>query len=338
MATRRDWLRSTAAAGAALAVAPGVVRALGAAASAGATGGRAARSAARWTQDLITRAVPSTGEQLPIVGVGSSATFRRMADAGEVDGLREVLRTLVESGGTVLDTAPSYGKSEEVCGDLAKELGIADRLFWATKVNVAGRGGSARRGRAMEQIERSFDYLDVDVIDLIQVHNVGDPQTQVPVIQELKAEGRTRYIGITSTRKRQYDVLAEAMEEYPLDFIGIDYAVDNTSAAETILPLAQEREIGVLVYVPFGRTRLWSRVGDREVPDWAREFGAESWAQFFIKFAAAHPAVTVVTPGTSRPEHMLDNMGAARGRLPDADEQARMVEFVDGLPQAPRRG
>lgn len=331
MVTRRDWLRSATAAGAALAAGPSIAHTLGGAVAA------TARSA-RKVQDLITRAVPSTGEQLPIVGVGSSATFRRMADAGEVDGLREVLRTLVENGGTVLDTAPSYGKSEEVCGDLAEELGIADQLFWATKVNVAGRDGTASRRRAVAQIEDSFDYLGVDVIDLIQVHNVRDPQTQVPVIQELKEEGRVRYIGITSTTKRQYADLAKAMEEYPLDFIGIDYAVDNTSAAEMILPLAQEREIGVLGYVPFGRTRLWRRVEDREVPEWAQEFGAESWAQFFIKFAAAHPAMTVVTPGTSRAEHMLDNLGAARGRLPDADEQARMVEFVDGLPQAPRRG
>lgn len=337
MVTRRDWLRSATAAGAALAAGPSIAQTLGGTAAAAAPAPAPAGSP-RKLQDLITRAVPSTGEQLPIVGVGSSATFRRMADAGEVDGLREVLRTMVESGGTVLDTAPSYGKSEEVCGDLAEELGIADQLFWATKVNVAGRDGSASRRRATRQTERSFDYLGVDVIDLIQVHNVADPETQVPVIQELKEEGRVRYTGVTSTRKRQYDALARTMEEYPLDFIGIDYAVDNTSAAEAILPLAQEREIGVLVYVPFGRTRLWSRVGDREVPEWAREFGAESWAQFFIKFAAAHPAVTVVTPGTSRPEHMLDNMGAARGRLPDADEQARMVELVDALPQAPRRG
>lgn len=331
MVTRRDWLRSATAAGAALAAGPSVAQKLGGAVAA------TARSA-RKVQDLITRAVPSTGEQLPVVGVGSSATFRRMADVGEVDGLREVLRTLVENGGTVLDTAPSYGKSEEVCGDLAEELGIADQLFWATKVNAARRDGTAYRGRAVAQIEDSFDYLGVDVIDLIQVHNVRDLQTHVPIIQELKEEGRIRYIGITSTRKRQYEDLARAMEEYPLDFIGIDYAVDNTSAADMILPLAQEREIGVLGYVPFGRTRLWSRVEDREVPEWAREFGAESWAQFFIKFAAAHPAMTVVTPGTSRAEHMLDNLGAARGRLPDADEQARMVEFVDGLPQAPRRG
>lgn len=332
MVTRRDWLRSATAAGAALAAGPSIAQKLGGAVAAATAG------PARKIQDLITRAVPSTGDQLPIVGVGSSATFRRMADAGEVDGLREVLRTLVENGGTVLDTAPSYGKSEEVCGDLAEELGIADQLFWATKVNVAGRDGTASRRRAVAQIEDSFDYLGVDVIDLIQVHNVRDPQTQVPVIQELKEEGRVRYIGITSTTKRQYADLAKAMEEYPLDFIGIDYAVDNTSAAEMILPLAQEREIAVLGYVPFGRTRLWRRVEDREVPEWAQEFGAESWAQFFIKFAAAHPAMTVVTPGTSRPEHMLDNLGAARGRLPDADEQARMVEFVDGLPQAPRRG
>ncbi|MYI05823.1 MAG: aldo/keto reductase, partial [Gemmatimonadetes bacterium] len=155
------------------------------------------------------------------------------------------------------------------------------------------------------------------------------------IIEELKAEGRIRFIGTTLTpRGPQYEGLMQAMRDYPLDFIGVDYAVDNTDAADEVLPLAQERGIGVLVYVPFGRTRLWSRVGDREVPDWAREFDANSWAQFFIKFAAAHPAVTCVTPATSNPEHMVDNLGAGLGRLPNEDEQRRMIEYVEALPQA----
>ena len=169
----------------------------------------------------------------------------------------------------------------------------------------------------------------------MQVHNLGDMPTQMPIIQELKAEGRLRYIGTTLTpRGPQYQGLMQAMRDYPLDFIGVDYAVDNTDAADEVLPLAQERGIGVLVYVPFGRTRLWNRVGDREVPDWAREFGANSWAQFFIKFAAAHPAVTCVTPATSNPEHMVDNLGAGLGRMPNEDEQQRMIAYVEALPQA----
>ena len=319
MLTRRDWLRSTAAAGAALSLHPHLLRALSA-------------------QEMMTRAVPSTGEQLPIVGLGSSATFQRVARNEDVSALHEVLGAFVNNGGSVFDTAPSYGASEEVAGSIATEMGISDRIFWATKVNVAGRGGgSADPDAARAQIERSFDYFGVSAIDLIQVHNLGDPPTQVGIIEELKAEGRIRYIGITSTSKRQYEALAQSMRDYPLDFIGIDYAVDNRSAAEEILPLAMDRGIGVLVYVPFGRTRLWARVGDREVPDWAADFGASSWAQFFIKFAAAHPAVTCVTPATSDAEHMVDNLGAGIGRLPNEDERQRMVELVDALPPAPRR-
>ena len=224
----------------------------------------------------------------------------------------------------MFDTAPSYGDSEEVAGELAAEMGFSERIFWATKVNVA-RGGSADPAAARAQIERSFEYFGVDVIDLIQVHNLGDPPTQVGILQELKQEGRIRYLGITSTRKQQYPALAQAMQDYPLDFIGIDYAANNTSAADEIFPIAMDQGIGILVYVPFGRN-LFTRASGQELPEWAAEFGANSWAQFFLKFAAAHPAVTCVTPATSNPEHMLDNIGTAMGRLPHEDEQARMVE------------
>ena len=317
MLTRRDWLRTTAAAGAAVTLSPDILRALR-------------------RQEMMTRAIPSTGERVPIVGLGSSATFSRVARGDDVTQLRDVLNAFVENGGTVFDTAPSYGTSEEVAGRLAGELGITDRIFWATKVNVARRGGGgADPAAARAQIERSFEYFGVDEMELMQVHNLGDMATQMPIIEELKSEGRIRYVGTTLTpRGPQYQGLMQAMRDYPLDFIGVDYAVDNTDAADEVLPLAQERGIGVLVYVPFGRTRLWQRVGDREVPDWAREFDAHSWAQFFIKFAAAHPAVTCVTPATSRAEHMVDNLGAGLGRLPNEDEQLRMIEYVDALPQA----
>ncbi len=316
MVTRRDWLRSTAAAGAALSLSPRFLRATG-------------------QQELITRVVPSTGESLPVIGLGSSASFRRMADQGETDGLLDVMRTFVDNGAAVFDTAPSYGAAEEVTGSIAADLGITDRIFWATKVNVAGRGGgSADPAAARAQIERSFERFGVDVIDLIQVHNLGDPPTQVGILEELKAEGRIRYLGITTTSARRYDTLVQTMHDYPLDFIGIDYAVDNLSAAETVLPLAADRGIGVLVYAPFGRTRLWNRVSGRQVPEWAADFGADSWARFFLKFAAAHPAVTVVTPATSNSEHLLDNLGAARGRLPNEEELKRMVALVEALPPA----
>ena len=284
--------------------------------------------------DLITRAVPKTGEEVPIVGLGSSATFRSAAQSGNTTALAAVIETLVENGGTVLDTAPSYGASEEMCGEIARKSGLTEKIFWATKVNVARRGGSADADAARAQVQRSFERIGKDPVDLIQVHNLADLPTQMPVIEELKQDGKIRYIGTTSTRTNRYADLAQAMRDYSLDFIGVDYAVDNRVSAERILPLAQDLGIAVLIYVPFGRTRLWSRVRGQAVPDWAQEFGADSWAKFFIKFAAAHPATTCVTPATSKAKHMLDNVGAAYGELPDAAMQKRMIEFVDALPNA----
>ncbi len=320
MVTRREWLKITAAAGAALSLPPSLLRAL---------------EGDLYRKQLITRAIPSTGEQLPIVGLGSSATFSQVARSEDYTQLGEVLSALVENGGSVFDTAPSYGASEEVAGRIANDLGIDGDIFWATKVNVAGRGdGVADPDDAHAQIATSFDRIHKHPIDLIQVHNLGDIPTQMGILKEMKAEGRIRYIGVTSTSEGRYDDLAEAMRNEPIDFIGVDYAVDNRSAADMILPLAQDRGIGVLVYLPFGRTRLWNRVEGRDVPEWASEFDAETWAQFFIKFAAAHPAVTCVTPATSRPHHMVDNLGGARGRLPDAGMLDRMVRYVEDLPEA----
>ena len=169
---------------------------------------------------------------------------------------------------------------------------------------------------------------------MIQVHNLGDIPTQMGVLKEYKEEGRVRYIGITSTSARRYPELAKAMREEPVDFIGVDYAVDNRESAEMILPLAAELGIAVLGYIPFGRTRLWSRVRGIDVPEWAQEFGANSWGQFFIKYVAANPAITCVTGATSKPKNMLDNIGAAYGELPDAAARKRMQELVDALPSA----
>jgi aryl-alcohol dehydrogenase-like predicted oxidoreductase len=286
---------------------------------------------------MLTRAIPSSGEPLPVVGLGSSATFSRVARSEDSTALREVLGTLIRQGGRVFDTAPGYGASEEVAGSIAAELGITDDIFWATKVNVAGRGGGpADPAEARAQIDRSFERFGVETMDLIQVHNLGDPPTQLGILKELKDAGKVRYIGITSTSERRYPDLADVMRNEPIDFIGVDYAVDNREAADEILPLAQERDIGVLVYAPFGRTRLWSRIGDRDVPEWAAEFDAHSWAQFFLKFVVAHPAVTCVTPATSNAEHMIDNLGAGVGRLPDDGQIERMVEVVEALPEASR--
>ena len=286
-------------------------------------------------QELITRAVPKTGEKPPIVGLGTSASFRRIAAGDDVSPLRDVISTLLGNGGAVIDTAPGYGEAERVTGDIVQQLDATSKVFWATKVNVVPRGGStADADSARAQIERSFEYIGKDPIDLIQVHNLRDVPTQMGILKELREAGRIRYIGTTYTGQDRFPELAAVMRNEPIDFIGVNYAVDDRRAADEIFPVAEERGIGVLVYVPFGRTRLWQRVGDREIPEWAGEIGVTSWAQFFIKFAAAHPAVTVVTPATSKPHHMLDNLGAAVGDLPDKAMQKRMAEYVDALPSA----
>ena len=317
MLSRRDWFQITA--GAALGLNPRILEAL-------------------QNQETITRAIPSSGERLPVVGLGGANTFSRVARDENFDAIGGVLQTLVDGGGSVFDTAAGYGASEEVSGRVTQELGIANRIFWATKVNVAGgrRGGnrSADPDAARAQIERSFNRLQIPVIDLIQVHNMGDPQTQLGILEELKTRDRIRYIGITTTSERQYPALADVMRNEMIDFIGIDYAIDNRVAEEIILPLAQERRIGVLVYLPFGRSRMWQRIGDRPVPDWAAEFDAHTWAQFMLKFVIAHPGVTVATPGTSDPEHMADNLAGGQGRLPNSRHLERMIDLVERLPSA----
>jgi aryl-alcohol dehydrogenase-like predicted oxidoreductase len=219
-----------------------------------------------------------------------------------------------------------------VAGRIAQELGIAKRLFWATKLNVARGVDTADPAAARRQVETSFRRIGRPVIDLIQVHNMRDVRTQLPILREYKEKGRVRYIGVTTTFEGDYESLVQTMRKEPLDFIGTDYAIDERHAEQTILPLARDKGIAVLVYAPFGRTRLWARVKGRQVPEWAREFDAGSWAQFFLKYVASHPAVTAITPATSRPENMADNMGGAIGRLPDEATRKRMIELVEALP------
>jgi aryl-alcohol dehydrogenase-like predicted oxidoreductase len=317
MLTRRDYLKATAMIGATCALPSGLLRAFE-------------------SGDLIKRAIPGTGEELPIVGLGSSATFRSVAQSEDISALAEVFRTLVDNGGTVFDTAPSYGASEEVAGQIVHDEGMTDKLFWATKVNALRRGATppADPEAVRAQLARSFERAHKDPIDLMQVHNLADLPSQMPIVQELKEEDRVRYIGTTVTRTSRYPDLEKAMKDYPLDFIGVDYAVDNRVAAESVLPLAQDLGIATLIYVPFGRSRLFSRTSGMEVPEWAQEFGATTWGKFFIKYVAAHPATTCVTPATSKAKNMLDNIGAAYGELPDAAALKKMEELIDSLPAA----
>jgi aryl-alcohol dehydrogenase-like predicted oxidoreductase len=318
MVTRRDWLRITAGAGAALTLDPRLLAGL-------------------QSGPVRTKPIPSSGEQIPVIGLGGR-WISANSSAEELAGHRAVLRALAEGAegaGRLFDSAAGYGGggSEEYAGRWAEEDGIQDQIFWATKANVAGRGGGSVDPSAVRaQIERSFERMRVDVIDLNQVHNMGDPPTQLRVLQEYKDSGRIRYIGITTTSEGQYGELARVMQEYPIDFIGIDYAIDNRTAEQRILPLAQDEGIGVLVYLPFGRSRMWQRIGDRALPDWAAEFDAHTWAQFMLKFTVAHPAVSVSCPGTGDAEHMVDNLGGGRGRLPTAEHLRRMTRLVEELP------
>jgi aryl-alcohol dehydrogenase-like predicted oxidoreductase len=312
--SRRRFIGSTLGVGTALAFSPGFL-------------------ALAQNASIITRPIPKTGQMVPAIGLGSSATFAAVARSEDVSAIRSVLSRMYELGGRVFDTAPGYGASEEVAGRIAQDLGIHEQLFWATKLNVA-RSGPADPAAAREQVETSFHRIGKPVIDLIQVHNMGDPDVQLPILDEYKQEGRIRYTGITTTFPGQYEHLIEIMRTRELDFIGIDYAVDNRDVEDVILPLAQERGIAVLVYAPFGRTRLWARVGDRPVPDYAHEFDAHTWGQFFLKFVLSHPAVTAATPATSRPVNMEDNIGGMLGRLPDEAMRRRMIATVEALPSA----
>lgn len=315
---------------------------VGIAAGAGATLGLTPRLLAALQQgQIIKRAIPSTGEMLPVIGLGSSATFATVARSEEVSALKEVFKVLAERGATLFDTAPSYGSSEEVAGRIVNELGIADKLFWATKVNAAQRGAAtADPAAARAQIERSFTLIKKSKIDLMQVHNLSDVPGQLPIAHEFKKAGRVRYVGITTTSDSQYGQLEAFMRNEPLDFIGIDYAADNRGVEEKILPLAVEKKIAVLAYAPFGRTSLLRRAaasGQAAPPDWAKEFDATTWPQFFLKWIVGNPAITAVTPATSKPEHMIDNLAGGIGRLPNAAMRKRMQDLVDALPAAPGR-
>ncbi|MCC6242156.1 MAG: aldo/keto reductase [Gemmatimonadaceae bacterium] len=319
MFTRRNFLEISAGVGATLSLTPRLLEALA-------------------QGQLIQRAIPSTGEKIPVIGLGSSATFSQVARAEDVSALKEVFKAMTDRGAAVFDTAPSYGASEQVAGGIVNELGLTKKLFWATKVNVAGRGATAADPEAAKaQIEASFTRYKQPKIDLIQVHNMGDPATQLAVLRDFKKAGRIRYLGITTTSDSQYGALETVMRNEPLDFIGIDYAADNRGVEEKILPLAIERKIAVLAYAPFGRTSLFRRAAGKELPAFAKDFDATTWAQFFLKFILAHPAITAITPATSQAKNMIDNIGGGIGRIPNESQRKQIIEFVDALPALPGR-
>jgi aryl-alcohol dehydrogenase-like predicted oxidoreductase len=274
---------------------------------------------------LIERAIPSTGERVPVIGVGTARRWEAVTTPAESAPLREVLRRFAERGGKVIDTAPSYGTAEAVAGELVADLGVRASLFLATKVGATGRQAG------IDQIEASFRRLRTPRVDLIAVHNLRDVATQLQTLRELKQAGRIRYVGLTTSFARQYPEFERTMRTETLDFIQVDYALDSRGAAATILPLASDRGMAVMINLPFGRGRLFQAVQGRALPPWASDVDCTSWAQFFLKYIVSHPAVTCCIPGTAKVEYLLDNLGAAQGRLPDAAMRRRMEDFIERL-------
>lgn len=273
---------------------------------------------------LATRPIPSSGERLPVIGIGTARRFDVDESEAARAPLREVLRELPRLGGRVVDTAPSYGRAETVIGDLMAELGNRDELFLATKVG-AGRGGAAA---GIAEMEGSLRRLRTGRFDLLMVHNLAGIDDMLPVLREWKAAGRIRYLGMSTSFDSQYADFAAVMAREALDFVQVDYAVDNRNAEDRILPLAAERGMAVLTNLPFGRGRVLQAFGQRPLPDWAKELGIASWAQFALKFVVSHPAVTVAIPGTARPQYLVDNLAAGRGPMPDAATRQRMIDLV----------
>jgi aryl-alcohol dehydrogenase-like predicted oxidoreductase len=318
----------------------GLATAFGTAVAAGSSGCATAGGAASPARTRagggagLTKAIPSSGEQVPVIGLG---TNRFGVDTAEQKApLREVLKRLGDLGGRVVDTAPGYGRSEEVIGELLAELGNRDRLFLATKITTTD--GDVAAARAM--LAQSLARLRTNRLDLLQVHSLRGVKTLLPLLRDEKAAGRIRYYGVTTSSDEQYEALIDVISREPLDFVQVDYSLGNRDAGDRILPLAREKKIAVLVNLPLGgrRASLMARVGARPVPDVAREFDAATWPQVFLKYVVSHPAVTCAIPGSTRLEHANDNQGAASGRLPTPDQRRRLEAYWDALPETPAAG
>jgi aryl-alcohol dehydrogenase-like predicted oxidoreductase len=303
---------------------------LGAATGAALLLGKEALTGAQIPQQAqLLKAIPSSGERIPAVGLGTANTFMNAARAPEERAtVREIVRLFIERGGKVIDTCPCYGTSEVVLGELGRDIGNSRNVLWATKIS-----GARGREAGMAQHVRSEERLAPGTVFLNQVHNLGDWEVQLPLLRELKAQGRIKYVGITTTSDDDDAEVAQILRTETLDFVQLDYAIDNRRIEQSIFPIARDRGIATIAALPFGRNRLFARVAERPVPDLAREIGAATWAQFFLKYLISHPEMTLVIPGTSDPEHLIDNMGAGLGPMPDQSTRQRMAALVDALPQ-----
>jgi aryl-alcohol dehydrogenase-like predicted oxidoreductase len=271
------------------------------------------------------RAIPSSGEQLPVIGMGTWGTFDVADDSAVKARLAEVLQAFFDNGGTLIDSSPMYGRSESVVGELLTATGNQDAVFAATKVWTDGRQNG------IEQMQRSMQRMGVEVMDLMQIHNLRDWQTHLPVLKDWKQRGRLRYIGITTSHGRYHEELERILRTEPMDFVQFTYNLANRDAEARLLPLAADRGIATLINRPFQRGDLFGRVKGESLPDWSAQFDCRTWGQYFLKFIVSHPAVTCVIPATSKVHHMTDNMAAGFGRLPDAALRKRMLAHYASL-------
>lgn len=273
----------------------------------------------------IKKAIPKTGEQLPVIGMGTSRTFDIGNDQALRQRLAEVLQIFFDQGGALIDSSPMYGNAEQVTGDLLKTIKNKQALFAATKVWTWGKE------EGISQMQRSSERMGVKVFDLMQIHNLRDWQVQLETLKAWKAEGKVRYIGITTSHGRFHDELEVILENEPFDFVQLSYNIMNRSVEERLLPIAKERGMATLINRPFARGDLFGVVKGQALPVWAKDIDVKSWGQFFLKFVVSHPAATCAIPATSKPHHMLDNMGAGFGRLPDAATRQRMIRYLESL-------
>ncbi len=272
---------------------------------------------------IMKRTIPSSNEALPVVGVGTWQTFDVGNSSSELDPLRDVLKQLVAQQASVVDSSPMYGRSEKVVGDLSTELGINKKLFMATKVWTSGRDAGIR------QMEKSFQLMGRKQMDLMQIHNLVDWRTHYKTLQQWKEEKRIRYIGITHYVDSSHDELERIISNNQMDFIQVNYAINSRHAENRLFKACQDQQVAVLVNQPFGGGGLFGRVRGKQVPDWAAEFDCKSWGSFFLKFILAHPGVTCVIPGTAKLNHMIDNLSAGVGKLPNEKQRQQMIQFIE---------
>jgi len=269
----------------------------------------------------MTRPIPHSGEQLPIVGLGTAVSFPS-ANESQRAGLKDVIDALVAGGGKLIDTASVYGNAESVIGDIVRASNARNKVFIATKIEVRSAKASA------DEFQRSLQRLRTEKVDLLQLHNVSRASQSLSQVREWKTAGRCRYVGITSTDSADYNAMEAIIRREKPDFVQVDYSMDNRAAEKRILPAAADAGAAVLTATPFGRASLFRAVKGKTLPDWAEDFDARTWGQFFLKFLLGNKQVTAVIPGTGNADHMIDNLGAARGRLPDAQQRERMAALL----------